>query len=611
MQVNQTYPWRQPAQNDSGTAVMGSPATVPSALATSYTDIDQQDDAAPYILISDAEPTLESEEEFQYTLIPTCRMDRHVDDERNITEIRLSYAERVLSCRTEEEAIKLRDILDAKIVTAQLDPGYAETLIHEPEHQQWRRRYNLPTDSQVKRCKCGALSQQVCARAARKLAAERDAATRAATEWNATARAASERNAAAKAAAERAAAIRATAERDAAEKAAAERDAALKVRAEREAAARAAAKALDERDAAAANNAAMKAAAERHKEAQAMAEKAVAMVAADTRDRGANAAADESEAEPSAADKDAATKTVDQRNAAAKSTTDSVVASKDATKRDATATAVGDGNAATRTSAKQTTPMVSPPNQSVATSVSVNGSAKTGAATAKTTTGSPATANVAAAPIVIDLTLDDDDDESSQSNLSIPSAPFSSSLSVTKSGSAIVSVTSADLPHTSANAYIPPHLRTGAGNSVTVTSQLSTPNSHVSVTSTPAPYLAPHMRDTTNTRTTLKSASQSHKSVRFNPIERRPSRQTAAMPSSSWLETRMSTRSSTGASASAAAVTIRPATGGIVPVPIAPPPNYDPTGSFRYSNGHNQRKTGYVIKEILRFDTNGRPEYRQ
>ncbi|KAI8588332.1 hypothetical protein BDZ88DRAFT_440059 [Geranomyces variabilis] len=584
--------WSPRSRDVAGTAMTGSPATVTPAHAASYTDIDQQDQASSYILISDSASTVESDEEFKYSLIPTCRMDRHVDDERNITEIRLSYAERVLTCKTEEEAIKLRDILDAKIVTAQLDPEYAETLIHEPEHQKWRRRYQLPTDDHIKRCECGALSQQVCARAARKLAAERDAARRAEAERNE-------------------AATRAAAERDAAEKAAAEREADAKAAAERDADAKVAAQAATERDDATAKAASMKAAAERDEAAKAAAAKAVAMVAADMREGGANAAADVNEAEPTATDKDAATKATDQSNAAAKSIIDSNVASKNGAERDATVTAAADGNAATRTSDEQPVPMGSSLNHSGAAGVTVNVSAKTAVATARTTTGSPAPAKVAAASVVIDLTLDDDDDLA-PTTLSAPLSPFVNRLSTTKSGSAIVSVqtSSADSFSTSANAYIPPHLRTGPSNNVTVTSQ-SAASAQVSVTSAPAPYLAPHMRDSTNTRTTLKSASQSHKSVRFNPIERRFSRQTGMMPSSSWLEARMSTRSSTGASNSAAAVTIRPATGPIVPVPIAPPPNYDPTGSFRYSNGHNLRKTGYVIKEILRFDIDGRPEYRQ
>ncbi|KAJ3165920.1 hypothetical protein HDU88_003795 [Geranomyces variabilis] len=584
--------WRPRSRDVARTAVTGSPATVTPAHAASYTDIDQQDEAASYILISDPASKVESDEKFKYSLIPTCRMDRHVDDERNITEIRLSCAERVLTCKTEEEALKLRDILDAKIVTAQLDPEYAETLIHEPEHQKWRRRYQLPTDDHIKRCECGASSQQVCARAARKLAAERDAARRAETERND-------------------AATRAAAERDAAEKAAAEQEADAKAAAERDADAKAAAQAATERDDATAKAANMKAAAERDKAAKAAAEKPVGMVAADMGDWGANAAADVTEAQPTATDKDAATKAMDQPNAAAKSIPDSNVASKNGAEGDATVTAAADGNAATRTSGEQPVPIGASLNQSGAARVAVNGSAKTGAATAKTTTGSPAPAKVAAAPIVIDLTLDDDD-ELTPSTLSAPLSPFANRLSTIKSGSAIVSVqtSSAESSSTSANAYIPPHLRTGPSNNVTVTSQ-SAASTQVSVTSAPAPYLAPHMRDSTNTRTTLKSAFQSHKSVRFNPIERRPSRQTAMMPPSSWLATRMSTRSSTGASSSAAAVTIRPATGPILPVPIAPPPNYDPTGSFRYSNGHNLSKTGYVIKEILGFDLDGRPQYRQ
>ncbi|KAJ3162115.1 hypothetical protein HDU86_005813 [Geranomyces michiganensis] len=528
--------------NAHGTAVPGSPTT-PTQAANPLNYQQQPDEAEPYSLISDSSSASPAEEEFPTSLISIGRMNHHIDDERNVIELQLAFAEQVASCFTEQQAIALRDVLDAKLVKANSHPDYAQELIYEPTHQDWRRRYNLPTVDSIKKCKCGARSQQA-AKATANGAADKEAALRAAAERDRVAKemadTAAERDRAAKEAADREAALRAAAERDRAAKEAADREVALRAAVEKDAAVRAAA----------ANDKATKVAVEG----------------------------------------DLAAKAAANRNAAVH-TAEPVATN---------------GGMNTNAAAERHTPARSP---------TVIDAASSAGDKHKHPTASSAAPRVAAAPIVIDLTMDEDEADGSQGNMSISSAPTASRRSATNSGSASDSVqlianesSSVEVTGT----YIPPHLRMDAGNPVTV-SQLSAPVYPTSANSSapPASYLAPHMRDSTNTRSTLKSAPQSWKFSRYNPIERRSTRPPPpSLPNSDWLSTRMNTHA-TGPSGSASTVTVRAAGRRPVPVPIAPAPTSDPTGTFRYSSGYNQRKTGYVIKEILRFDDNGRPEYRQ
>ncbi|KAJ3162666.1 hypothetical protein HDU86_003639 [Geranomyces michiganensis] len=82
---------------------------------------------------------------FPHMVIPTHTTVEH---QRNLVELRFSFAWRICAHETEEDAIAERFERSAELERAASDRILAETLVKDPAHMEWRQRYDIPTRTQ-------------------------------------------------------------------------------------------------------------------------------------------------------------------------------------------------------------------------------------------------------------------------------------------------------------------------------------------------------------------------------------------------------------------------------------------------------------------------------